>query len=784
MSLIAAVALLIACLGPTGATLALDSDAAGVETVGAAAAEGAVGASDRPSAEPGVSVNADPDDDRPGPGEPENATAAAEAAADAADGTADTDGIDIGGSVDEAEAESEAEGNANFDSDASADADAYGEADADALVAEALDFEFGTLSVTPFVDTLTFDDPDDAAGWTASSVPGYSELSGFSAVFDGATFTRDGLPDGKLKAGAVFPGAGSGWGGIRLQKNDYSLPLNADWNNVTFDVVYENGGNLTMYVELIADDARGDTVIHDGARLTSATNNDPAAGYRRAPVSVFFIPPTGAGETELTSLTIDIYLRESSFANGFFIDNIKFGKGNLPAGNNTLVTNKLTAPTQALVTLPAVAQTVDSRADETTRRLYAYLDAIGKSDYVLFGQQNATFSKSGMNQNNYPGATNNDVKDITGDYPAIFGIDTLSLTGDESGHGGNTADPVRGSADTSIAAARQGMLVTLSAHMSNPGQLKDLYNAGGASRASVFNEATGKWIFRGWGYSNSTQNVGHDPMARILPGGDANDVYRAYLDLIAEYASYLAAEGVPILFRPLHENTGSWFWWGAAFSTPEGFKNVWRYTVEYLRDVKGIHNMLYVYSPGGGFADETIYGKRYPGDEYVDVCAFDQYHNPTTATGWIDTDFRQAIKMVDLFAKRHGKIAAVSETGAGVGSNTVRPTWHYEVLQEVAGKASDADYSGYEGGGVDMAYYMVWYNGSYVPNKPAPTRGQPGVNSFIDFANDPSSVLAGGVKFYEYTEAVAAGPEVRSAYVVSPLSGAFLTDETTVVASL
>ncbi|MBD5497234.1 MAG: hypothetical protein HDR11_05635, partial [Lachnospiraceae bacterium] len=35
---------------------------------------------------------------------------------------------------------------------------------------------------------------------------------------------------------------------------------------------------------------------------------------------------------------------------------------------------------------------------------------------------------------------------------------------------------------------------------------------------------------------------------------------------------YSAPPAIPVLFRPLHENNGSWFWWGAAFCDEEGYK--------------------------------------------------------------------------------------------------------------------------------------------------------------------------------------------------------------------
>ena len=49
-------------------------------------------------------------------------------------------------------------------------------------------------------------------------------------------------------------------------------------------------------------------------------------------------------------------------------------------------------------------------------------------------------------------------------------------------------------------------------------------------------------------------------MNQILPGGKYNEIFNAYLDMIADFAGRVDG---PVMFRPFHEATGSWFWWGA-----------------------------------------------------------------------------------------------------------------------------------------------------------------------------------------------------------------------------
>jgi mannan endo-1,4-beta-mannosidase len=73
--------------------------------------------------------------------------------------------------------------------------------------------------------------------------------------------------------------------------------------------------------------------------------------------------------------------------------------------------------------------------------------------------------------------------------------------------------------------------------------------------------------------------------------------------------------GVPILWRPLHEASGGWFWWGAKGAEP--YKAFWKYLYEQLTNVYHCNNLIWVWN--GQAAD------WYPGDEYVDVIGEDIY---------------------------------------------------------------------------------------------------------------------------------------------------------------
>ena len=181
---------------------------------------------------------------------------------------------------------------------------------------------------------------------------------------------------------------------------------------------------------------------------------------------------------------------------------------------------------------------------------------------------------------------------------------------------------------------------------------------------------------RQWGWNlrffdcnfNESKDLSGDSLKKILPGGEKNKVFTAYLDTIATYANKLQESNIPVIFRPLHENTGGWFWWGTG-NTAESYKSLYAYTREYLES-KGVHNMLYVYSPNGPMETEEEYMSRYPGDAYVDILAFDYYNDFNTYPAEADTSFfnhlDQTCQVVSSIAKKHDKLAAISETGVRV----------------------------------------------------------------------------------------------------------------------
>ena len=172
------------------------------------------------------------------------------------------------------------------------------------------------------------------------------------------------------------------------------------------------------------------------------------------------------------------------------------------------------------------------RSENVAKLLEVLTDYFVK-DTIMFGHQNA--GHIGVSIDAADG-TESDVKNLTGSHPAVVGIDTLSFLGYE----GKMSDLVTVVKNL----RRQGVIITLSSHMPN-------FSLGGDSF-----------------YDYSPNITEGDCAHRIMPGGDLNEKYNRFLDMIADFASAcvdVEGEKIPMIFRPFHEANGSWFWCALLF---------------------------------------------------------------------------------------------------------------------------------------------------------------------------------------------------------------------------
>ncbi|WP_373243940.1 glycoside hydrolase family 26 protein [Megamonas funiformis] len=376
----------------------------------------------------------------------------------------------------------------------------------------------------------------------------------------------------------------------------------------------------------------------------------------------------------------------------------------------------------------------DKNATEKTKELAAYLKAVAQQDKVIVGHQSDTSSHV---RADLP-SDGSDIKDMTGSLAAITGVDTLAISGD--GHFEKPEDAMKHFIDLSIDAANQGALITVSTHVPNfcSDNIKKLPN--------------GKYDFTKCNFWDCSNFYGD--AKDILPGGQYNDRYLAYIDMIAEYCLALQDKNIPILFRPFHEATGSWFWWGGNNMTPYNYKRIYRYMVDQLQE-RGVHNLLYVYAPGT-VKNEKEYLERYPGDDYVDVVAFDTYDVYYESPAYYRNDFFDMLdkncQIVSKVGKDHNKISALAEVGCGVlkpdGSDSagilkennpiLNREWYKQVAQVVIKN--------------DMSYFLLWSNdrdtSCFVPYKYNDEYGHELTDEFIDFYNWDKTIFANQNNFY------------------------------------
>jgi len=231
---------------------------------------------------------------------------------------------------------------------------------------------------------------------------------------------------------------------------------------------------------------------------------------------------------------------------------------------------------------------INPNATENARRLYSYLkESYGK--VTLSGQ----VCDGGLS-----GSEIQAIYKVTGKYPAMLGLDMMDYTPSRRALGASNPTAIQ----RAIEFHEQGGIVTFCWHWSAPKQ----YILSGKDE-----NGNPRW----WG-GFYTKNVTYD-IAAVMNGADPEGKAQLDADIagIAQQLLKLQEAGVPVLWRPLHEASGGWFWWGA--QGPEAYKQLWIYLYHQLTHVYGCNNLIWVWN--GQAAD------WYPGDEYVDIIGEDIY---------------------------------------------------------------------------------------------------------------------------------------------------------------
>ncbi len=211
------------------------------------------------------------------------------------------------------------------------------------------------------------------------------------------------------------------------------------------------------------------------------------------------------------------------------------------------------------------------------------------------------------------------LEDLTGELPAIRGFDYGNFTcpafGSDDGSTDRIIDWVK----------NKNGIATASWHINVPVDMES-YNIGdridwAQTTYKVKNDSDG---------SEATNFVTSNAYTE---GTKEYEYYRQALENLAVEFKKLEAQGIPVLWRPLHEaeggggENGSWFWWGKEGS--EVYKKLWIYTYETLTNDLDCHNLIWEWN-SYNYSTSTDW---YPGEAYVDIIGYDKYNCTDWSTG-------------------------------------------------------------------------------------------------------------------------------------------------------
>ncbi len=124
------------------------------------------------------------------------------------------------------------------------------------------------------------------------------------------------------------------------------------------------------------------------------------------------------------------------------------------------------------------------------------------------------------------------------------------------------------------------------------------------------------------------------------------------IDIVAGYLKQLKEANIPVLWRPLHEASGKWFWWGAKGAEP--CKKIWMLLYDRLTNYHGLNNLIWIWTSDS--ANDAL--EWYPGDNYVDVIGMDIYPGENQH----GSQYISFNKVKELFGGK--KLIALTECGS------------------------------------------------------------------------------------------------------------------------
>jgi mannan endo-1,4-beta-mannosidase len=168
----------------------------------------------------------------------------------------------------------------------------------------------------------------------------------------------------------------------------------------------------------------------------------------------------------------------------------------------------------------------------------------------------------------------------------------------------------------------------------------------------------------------------------------------ADVDIVSGYFKQLQDKGIAVVWRPLHEASGGWFWWGVA--SAECYVQLYRLVFDRMVKTNKLTNLIWVWNintdPKFGYDYSALNAAWYPGDAYVDIVAVDIY-DPLNDHNSAANYYNKIVSDVGT-----SKMIALSENGA---------------IPDIDSIAEDKAY---------WSYWMTWsqtWSGNFLEKTPA-----------------------------------------------------------------
>lgn len=278
----------------------------------------------------------------------------------------------------------------------------------------------------------------------------------------------------------------------------------------------------------------------------------------------------------------------------------------------------------------------NAKSTAQARKLYSY----------LLGNYGTRTLSGAMGGTAWETSYTDHIGSLTGIYPAIVGFDYIfNNWADRKSEWSGRPDY------TDITPVKQAWeahnIIQIGWHWCVPTTTEEAFDTSGGKR----------YIDT---YSYNTKAFGVENALR--EGTWQNAEMKKQLKQVAGFLALLQQEGIPVLWRPLHEAAGdytwgAWFWWG--YDGADACKRLWQYMYKEFTETYGLNNLIWVWtaqtSDAGKLSSVSNLQAWYPGDEYVDIVGADLYVTKNTTQS-------AAFQLVNDSVKG-GKMVVLSEFG-------------------------------------------------------------------------------------------------------------------------